>query len=69
MLVHPGAEGRITLINRKGCEILGWEEKDLLGAGWFDACMPRDIREKRREQMIESRRETSRSASITRAPS
>jgi len=29
-------KGEITLINRKGCEILGYKEKDILGKNWFD---------------------------------
>lgn len=32
-------DGRITLINRKGCEVLGYEESALLGRDWFDCCI------------------------------
>ncbi len=31
---------RITLINRKGCELLGRPEVDLLGKDWFEASAP-----------------------------
>ena len=32
--------GRIQLINRKGCEILGRSEVELLGSNWWDMCAP-----------------------------
>ena len=38
-------EGRITLINRKGCSTLGWEEHELMGCDWFDFCLPARIRD------------------------
>ncbi len=28
-------EGNIIKINRKGCEILGWKEQELIGKNWF----------------------------------
>ncbi|MFG1691411.1 PAS domain S-box protein [Gemmatimonadota bacterium] len=40
MLVAIDAEGRVEMINRKGCEILGWEEDELLGKPWFETCLP-----------------------------
>jgi PAS domain S-box-containing protein len=43
MLVAIDAEGKITLINRKGCEILGCEEDKILGQNWFDSCLPSEI--------------------------
>ncbi|WP_172600486.1 PAS domain S-box protein [Sulfurivermis fontis] len=36
MLLALDTEGRITLINRKGCEILGYDEQELLGQSWLD---------------------------------
>ncbi|MCG8319580.1 MAG: PAS domain S-box protein [Cytophagales bacterium] len=38
--------GNVTLINQKGCEILGYKEKDILGKNWFDNFVPADVREK-----------------------
>lgn len=32
--------GEITLINKKGLEILGYREEELLGKNWFKVCMP-----------------------------
>ena len=34
------AAGAITLINKKGCEILGYAEQELLGQDWFAVCLP-----------------------------
>jgi len=35
--------GDITLINKRGCEILELEEKDIIGKNWFDNFLPKDI--------------------------
>ncbi|MDH5527210.1 MAG: PAS domain S-box protein [Nitrospirota bacterium] len=40
IFVALDTEGRITLINRKGCELLGRAEEDLLGEDWFDTALP-----------------------------
>jgi PAS domain S-box-containing protein len=39
MLVALDASGFITLINRKGCEILGYTESELVGRDWYDQCI------------------------------
>jgi len=39
MLVALDATGSITLINRKGCEILGYTESELVGRDWYEHCM------------------------------
>jgi PAS domain S-box-containing protein len=33
-------QARITLINRKGYEVLGYEEGELIGKDWFRVCLP-----------------------------
>jgi PAS domain S-box-containing protein len=38
-------QGCITLINRRGCEILGAEESELLGKNWFETCLPEDTQQ------------------------
>ena len=44
MLVAMDATGRVTLINRRGCKILGYEkETDLLGMNWFETCLPAEL--------------------------
>jgi PAS domain S-box-containing protein len=40
MIVALDAEGRVTLVNRRGCEILGREERDILGRDWFGEFLP-----------------------------
>ena len=37
--------GQITLINRKGCELLGYEEHELLGKNWFDTVLPSEVKD------------------------
>ncbi len=55
MLVVLDKAGNITLLNRKGHEVLGYEEGELVGCNWFDTCLPKRIRGKVRsvfEQLI-----------------
>ena len=40
-----GADQRVSLINRKGCELLGGDEQDIVGKNWFDNFIPADGRE------------------------
>lgn len=39
MIVVLDKEGRISLINRKGCRLLGWREDELIGQSWFELCL------------------------------
>jgi two-component system, cell cycle sensor histidine kinase and response regulator CckA len=41
MFVVLDSEGRVSRINRKGCDILGYREDDIVGRNWFDACVPK----------------------------
>ena len=41
MIIAFDVEGRITQINRKACEILGYSEAELVGQDWFATCLPR----------------------------
>ena len=45
ILIAIDAEQRVTLINRKGCEITGYSDQELLGKNWFDTCVPASQRE------------------------
>jgi len=45
ILIVIDSEQRIKLINKKGCEVLGYKEEELLGANWFDMCLPEAVRE------------------------
>ncbi len=38
-------EGNITLINKKGYEILQYEEGELVGKNWFETCLPKKKKE------------------------
>ncbi|MEO8258987.1 MAG: PAS domain-containing protein [Acidobacteriota bacterium] len=40
ILLSLDLDGRITLINRCGCELLGWTERELLGRDFLDTCLP-----------------------------
>jgi len=40
MLIALDKTGQITLINRKGCRILGYEYGELTGKNWFETCLP-----------------------------
>lgn len=44
ILVALDKNGQITLINRKGCRILGYEYGELIGKNWFETCLPLQIR-------------------------
>jgi PAS domain S-box-containing protein len=52
ILLALDTEGRITMINRKGCSTLGWEEHELLGRDWCDTCLPVSIRDKLRATFL-----------------
>jgi PAS domain S-box-containing protein len=39
-IVGMDCSGYITRINRKGCQLLGWSESELLGKSWFEYCLP-----------------------------
>jgi len=48
MLIALDAEGRVQLVNRKGCEMLGVPEADILGQDWFQFFVPERMREEGR---------------------
>jgi len=45
ILIAIDPEGIIALLNRRGHEILGYRNGELLGRNWFDTCLPEDERE------------------------
>lgn len=45
ILVALNADGTVAMINKKGCEILGWHERQIVGKPWFDNFVPEYIRE------------------------
>ncbi|MGQ9616666.1 MAG: PAS domain S-box protein [Spirochaetota bacterium] len=44
IILFLGADGKVKLINKKGCEILGYAEKEVIGKNWFDNFIPARIR-------------------------
>jgi PAS domain S-box-containing protein len=47
-----GADQRVSLVNRKGCELFGGNEADIIGKNWFDNFIPPDAREEVRGLFI-----------------
>ncbi len=45
MLVAIDSQQRVGLINKKGCEILGYKEEEILAKNWFDNFLPEKVRE------------------------
>ncbi len=48
IIVVIDAQQRTSLINKKGCEVLGFEESELIGRDWFDTVLSREERERSR---------------------
>jgi PAS domain S-box-containing protein len=48
-----GSDQRVSLINRKGCELLGGHEQDIVGKNWFDHFIPADTREELRALFVQ----------------
>ena len=46
ILLAINRDGDVTLINRKGCDILGCSEEEILGKNWFDNFVPSNTRKK-----------------------
>lgn len=42
LLVVLNASGEVVLINQKGCRVLGYQEKEIIGRNWFDNYLPED---------------------------
>jgi PAS domain S-box-containing protein len=49
ILVGIDADEKVTFINKKGCEILGYEKHEIIGRNWFDTFIPSEIRENVRD--------------------
>jgi PAS domain S-box-containing protein len=44
MLIALDLAGRITLVNRYACSVLGWPADELLGRVWIETCLPARLR-------------------------
>jgi PAS domain S-box-containing protein len=49
IMVAIGPEQTVLLANKKTCEILGYEEGDIVGKNWFDLTIPETLRGKMKE--------------------
>ena len=53
IIVILDAEARITLLNRAGAELLGYEEGELVGRDWYDTVVPERLRAAGRAAYLE----------------
>ncbi len=44
--------GKVVLINKRGCEILGLKEEEIIGKDWFDNFIPKKIAKEMKETFI-----------------
>lgn len=59
-MVVIAADQKVALINRKGCDILGYKETEIIGKNWFDHFIPEHDRKEIRnhfEEMMRGERE------------
>jgi PAS domain S-box-containing protein/putative nucleotidyltransferase with HDIG domain len=45
MMIALDENGRVTLVNKKGCAVLGCQEADLVGRDWFESFIPASLRD------------------------
>lgn len=45
LLIALHRDGRIATVNREGAELLGYTERELIDADWFERCIPREDRD------------------------
>jgi PAS domain S-box-containing protein len=53
IIVVIGANQKVSLINRRGCEVLGYEANEIEGKNWFDNFLPESVKEHLRSGFIE----------------
>ena len=44
MIIGINTDQQVIVVNKKGCEILGWSDKEIIGKNWFDTFIPESIR-------------------------
>ena len=53
MILALGRDGRISLINRKGTEVLGRAEAEILGQDWSESFIPQRLRQQARDHFLQ----------------
>lgn len=53
IIVAINDKGIVTLINKKGCEVLGYTEEELIDKNWYDLCVPDRFRAERKRDFEE----------------
>ncbi len=48
IIVAINERGIVSLINRKGCDVLDYREEEIIGKNWFDLCVPERERRERK---------------------
>ncbi len=43
IIVVLDKEGNVSLVNKKGCNVIGMDEKDIIGKNWFEHFIPKEI--------------------------
>ena len=51
IIVAINDEGIVSLINRKGCDVLGYKEEEIRGKNWCDLCVPERMRKERKDTL------------------
>jgi PAS domain S-box-containing protein len=51
IIVAINDKGIVSLINRKGCSVLGYTEEEIMGKNWFDLCVPERDRKERKDTL------------------
>lgn len=59
ILVALGSDGTVNLINKKGCQVLGYEEEEIIGKYWVDNFIPKEMRKEIRDAFDELMQGTS----------
>ena len=49
IIVAINDDGIVSLINKRGCDVLGYTEEEIIGKNWFDLCVPERDRKERKE--------------------
>jgi len=49
IIVAINRQGIVSLINQKGCAVLGYKEEEIIGKNWYDLVVPEEIREERKD--------------------